>query len=280
MCKYFYNLSHEETYLNSVSTFKFKENLSQIFSYFTSFSQLKNLHKNLIFTHIKCSKKKQIFNLDLITSFELLINNDIITIELIEKKILFNCNLLKYKITKINNKKILHFIFINFSFYINNNDNNTIVVLEIIGKKNNNNNYKNIENNIKNFYYEEFKKLKIFLHNNCKNNINILNYESILINRPLIQILKYLNKCEILNNSKYYKLIKIDGNREKINIFLENEISSLEISIIYLSIISSFVEVKRNFNVHLTGKEFLKNKKADVYLLMRLKDKLEKEILY
>jgi hypothetical protein len=269
-------ISKEDKYFNYVLTYNFKENLSQIFSYFTSFTQLNNLHDKNIFTYLTSSKQNNFLNLDIITSFELLIKNDIITLELIEKKNSLNYNLLEYKIIKINENSVLNIFNIFFSFYMNTNDNSTVVVLEILGYKYYEN-LKKIGNNIKKYFSEEFKKLSIFLYNN---NLNIINYESILINRPLLQVIKYLNKCKILNNCKYYKLIKIDGNKEKISIFLKNEISSMEINIIYLSNISSFVEVKRNFNIYLSGNDFINNKNADAYLLMRLKDKLEKEILY
>ena len=269
-------LSKEEIYFNYLLTYNFKENISQIFSYFTSFTQLKKLHNKNIFTYLTSSKQNNFLNLDFITSFELLIKTDIITLDLIEKQNSLNYNLLKFKINKINENSNLNIFYIFFSFYINTNDNSTVVVLEILGYK-----YyeilKKIGNSIKIYFSEEFKKLSIFLYNNNYNNIN---YESILINRPLLQVIKYLNKCKILNNCKYYKLIKIDGNKEKINIFLENEISSLEISVICLSKISSFVEIKRNFNIYLSGNDFINNKNADIYFLMRLKDKLEKEILY
>ena len=270
--------SKEEKYFNHILTYNFKENLCQIFSYFTSFSYFNNLHKNFIFTHLTCSNQNNFSNLDLITSFELIINNDIMTLDLIEKQNSINYKLLTYKITKINENKILNIFNIFFSFYVNTNDNSTVVVLEIFGIKYYEN-LENIGNSIKNFFFEEFKKFSIFLYKNYPYN-NIINYESILINRPLMQIVKYLNNCKILNNCKYYKLIKIDGNKEKISIFLKNEISSMEINIIYLSIISSFVEIKRNFNIYLSGNDFINNKNADTYLLMRLKDKLEKEILY
>jgi len=278
MCKFIHLISKERKYFNLVLTYNFKENLSQIFSYFVSFNNLDNLHNNYIFTNLTCSKQNNFPNLDLITSFELIIKNDIITLDLIEKQNLINYKLLAYKINKINENEILNIFNIFFSFYVNTNDNSTVVVLEILGNKY----YENLEsigNGIKNFFYEEFKKLSIFLYQNFHCN-NIINYESILINRPLLQIVKYLNNCKILNNCKYYKLIKIDGNKEKISIFLKNEISSLEINIIYLSKISSFVEIKRNFNIYLSGNDFINNKNADIYLLMRLKDKLEKEILY
>lgn len=269
-------ISKEEIYFNYVLTYNFKENISQIFSYFTSFEQLNKLHNKNIFTYLTSSKQNNFLNLDLITSFVLFIKSDIITLDLIEKQNSLNYKLLEYKISKINEKSILDIFNIFFSFYMNTNDNSTVVVLEILGYK-----YyeilKKIGNSIKMYFSEEFKKLSIFLYNNNYNNIN---YESILINRPLLQVIKYLNKCKILNNCKYYKLIKIDGNKEKINIFLENEISSLEISVICLSKISSFVEIKRNFNIYLSGNDFINNKNADIYFLMRLKDKLEKEILY
>ena len=269
-------ISKEEIYFNYVLTYNFKENISQIFSYFTSFEQLNKLHNKNIFTYLTSSKQNNFLNLDLITSFVLFIKSDIITLDLIEKQNSLNYKLIKYKISKINEKSILDIFNIFFSFYMNTNDNSTVVVLEILGYK-----YyeilKKIGNSIKIYFSEEFKKLSIFLYNNNYNNIN---YESILINRPLLQVIKYLNKCKILNNCKYYKLIKIDGNKEKINIFLENEISSVEICVIYLSKISSFVEIKRNFNIYLSGNDFINNKNADIYFLMRLKDKLEKEILY
>jgi hypothetical protein len=44
-------LSKEEIYFNYLLTYNFKENISQIFSYFTSFTQLKKLH-NKIFSLI------------------------------------------------------------------------------------------------------------------------------------------------------------------------------------------------------------------------------------
>ena len=75
--------SKEEKYFNHVLTYNFKENLCQIFSYFTYFSYFNNLHKNFIFTHLTCSKQNNFSNLDLITSFELIINNDIMTLDLI-----------------------------------------------------------------------------------------------------------------------------------------------------------------------------------------------------
>ena len=178
-----------------------------------------------------------------------------------------------------NNLEEINFIDVIFSFYSDINNYSTILINEIFY------NLGEIEINrfcdILNIYYEKGK-------NFISKNLNIyLCTESILINRGIKQIFKYIMTRKLIYNERF-ELKDIQKFSDEINIFLDirdlkypNITFQCRCHILKLSEISCFVSVIALIDVkHFSfSKRFILLKSAIIIVLKLLKQKIEKELI-
>ena len=172
-----------------------------------------------------------------------------------------------------------NFIDLFLSFYLDINNNSTVLLNEI---------YYDLKEKYFLRFYDVinifFEKVNKFIEKNF--NIYLCN-ESILINRSMIQIFKYIISLKIFYHKRF--IIKdIQKYDDEINIYLDIQDKSYpdsfyrtRLHILKLSEISSFVSIISLIDIkHFNLKtRFLTLKSGIIYVLKTIKKKIEKEII-
>ena len=180
---------------------------------------------------------------------------------------------LKSKLISINGKyvKRSNNFYIIIGIFFNTSEKNSVVIVE-----------KNFR--LKDHYREEIYSTSLNFCQTLTDYLNSLNsnlfiIESILINRSFFQIYKILMNLNVMNKNKYF--IKVKINKEGIIIKKLYENIIIQYSLIKLSQISTFLEIKKiiknNKNIILS-EQYKEIKYVNVFL-EKLRKKLESEIL-
>lgn len=252
-------------------SYTFNYDYSLITDWLINCNKVKQLNQKKIFFSIPLNDKN--YNeKNCFIKFNLCNNLEVIckTIETNSDKI---SKVLKSKLISINGKyvKRSNNFYIIIGIFFNTSEKNSVVIVE-----------KNFR--LKDQYREEIYSTSLNFCQTLTGYLNTLNsnlyiIESILINRSFIQIYKVLMKLNVMNKNKF--VIKVKINKEGIIIKKIYENIIIQYSLIKISQISTFLEIKKiikNKKYIILSEQYKEIKFVNIFL-EKLRKKLESEIL-